>query len=88
MFLIFTVTDTKPSYITENLTDWTGIFQSPSYPTNYAPNIDRYWLIQESDGNRIEITFQDFSVGEVLEFLLTNLLLLFSPLLLMILSLI
>jgi len=48
------------------VTDWTGSFQPSAYPSNYAPNLDCYWLIQVSDGNLIEITFQDFAVNNAI----------------------
>ena len=50
----------------QNVTEWTGSFQTSSYPSNYAPNLDCYWLIQVSDGNLIEITFQDFEVNDAI----------------------
>ena len=48
----------------QNITDWSGTFQPSSYPLSYAPNLDCYWLIKVSDGNLIEINFQDFAVNK------------------------
>lgn len=48
----------------QNITDWSGTFQPSSYPLSYAPNLDCYWLIKVSDGNLIEIMFQDFAVNK------------------------
>ena len=59
--LISDVTDAE-SCPNQNVTDWAGTFQPSSYPADYAPNLDCYWLIQVSDGNLIEINFQDFAV--------------------------
>jgi len=50
----------------QNVTDWAGSFQSSTYPSNYAPNLNCSWLIQVSDGNLIEITFQDFAVNNAI----------------------
>jgi len=61
--LITVVTDAE-SCPNQNLTDWAGSFQPSSYPSKYAPNLDCYWLIQVSDGNLIEINFQDFAVTD------------------------
>ena len=51
--------------MSRNITDWawTGTFKSPSYPLNYTPNMDCFWLLRVSEGNQIEINFQDFAVG-------------------------
>ena len=51
------------SCVTQNITDWTGSFQSPTYPRPYTPDMDCYWLLHVSEGNLIEINFQDFAVG-------------------------
>ena len=61
-YLILVVTDAE-SCPNQNITDWSGTFQPSSYPSNYAPNLDCYWLFQVSDGNLIEINFQDFEVN-------------------------
>jgi len=59
-FICFSLAEACPS---QNITDWAGSFQPSSYPSKYAPNLDCYWLIQVSDGNLIEINFQDFAVN-------------------------
>lgn len=65
--VIVTVTDAQDC-INQNVTDWTGTFQPSSYPINYAPNLDCFWLLQVSEGNLITLNFQDFSVGYLMIF--------------------
>ena len=48
--------------MSDNITDWSGTFQAPDYPRSYGPNMDCYWLIQVSEGNLVEISFQDLQV--------------------------
>ena len=62
LLVIYPVTDAERC-MSQNITDWAGIFQPSSYPVNYAPNMDCFWLLRVSEGNQIEINFQDFSVG-------------------------
>ena len=59
------VTDAEPCP-NQNVTDWAGSFQTSTYPLNYAPNLDCYWLIQVSDGNLVEINIQDFVVNNAI----------------------
>ncbi|XP_020623195.1 tolloid-like protein 1 [Orbicella faveolata] len=61
LYSLFLMSDAE-SCPNQNLTDWAGSFQPSSYPSKYAPNLDCYWLIQVSDGNLIEINFQDFAM--------------------------
>ena len=62
LLVVYPVTDAERC-MSRNITDWTGTFKSPSYPLNYAPNMDCFWLLRVSEGNQIEINFQDFAVG-------------------------
>jgi len=59
-FICFSFAGACPN---QNVTNWVASFQPSSYPSNYGPNLDCYWLIQVSDGNLIEINFQDFAVN-------------------------
>ena len=61
LLVVYRVTDAE-SCMSQNITDWTGTFQSPNYPLNYTPNMDCFWLLRVSEGNQIEINFQNFSV--------------------------
>lgn len=61
---VFSVTHSdRKACESQNITAWSGTFQSPNYAFPYPSDGDCYWLLQVSDGNLIEITFQDFSVG-------------------------
>nr|XP_039268068.1 cubilin-like [Styela clava] len=46
------------------LTAQSGYFNSPNYPQEYPVDTDCTWIISSSPGNRIELTFMDFSIEE------------------------
>ena len=62
---VFAVTDAETCAI-QNISTWTGKIRPQDYPQPYKPNMDCYWLVQVSQGNRIELNFQDFAVRTVI----------------------
>lgn len=45
-------------------TNLTGVITSPKYPSNYPNRADCVYLIQQPEGLRITLTFQDFQLQE------------------------